>query len=289
MSNKLNTYMILSVAIIFWGLSFIGTKIALKSFSIFSYIFIRFAIASIIFLFIILFKKIPKLNLRDHYNLIVLALFEPTLYFIFETNGLSHISATTASLIIATVPIVIMILAHFILKEFITQRKFIGIILSFIGVILLVTGDPQFSLSFEKSIKGVFFLALAVLCAAFYSVITRNLGSKLSAITITSFQIFYGTILLSPFFLFDLFNIQIEKISLEAIWAILFLALFSTVAAFLAYNYTLTKITASQTAVFLNAIPVVTVIAACLILGENLTLQQASGGLIILSALYITN
>lgn len=289
MFNNLRPYLILSTAILFWGTSFIGAKIALECFSPISYISVRFCLASIIFFILLLIKGFPKLSKKEHHQLLILALFEPTLYFIFETIGINNSTATTSSLIIATIPIFVMVISYFMLKESITPMKFFGIILSFIGIYVVVQGDSNLGVAAGISYKGVISLLLAVLCAAFYNVISRNLSKKIPPFTITTFQILYGTLFMIPLFLFDLPNFHINEITTKAIITILYLTITSNVIAFLAYNYALSKIPASQTAVFLNGVPLVTVIGASLILGERLTLIQGIGGIIVIIALLITN
>ena len=78
-------------------------------------------------------------------------------------------------------------------------------------------------------------------------------------------------------------------ISPRSLVALLYLAVFATVAAFFFYNYALTKIPASRASIFINGIPVVTALGAWIILGERLTLLQGAGGVLVLAAVFITN
>jgi drug/metabolite transporter (DMT)-like permease len=84
--------------------------------------------------------------------MVLLALFEPGLYFIFETIGLQHTSAPKTALIIATIPVVVLVLSAVMLGERASGVSIAGIILSFGGIALLVVGDPEFSWSFEGSL-----------------------------------------------------------------------------------------------------------------------------------------
>ncbi|MEA1961607.1 MAG: EamA family transporter [Bacillota bacterium] len=85
MNTKAKTFLALSLTMIFWGLSFIGTKIALTSFTPFIYIFFRFILASMCFLLLFLYRGFPKISTSDHKKLFITALFQPGLYFTFET------------------------------------------------------------------------------------------------------------------------------------------------------------------------------------------------------------
>jgi drug/metabolite transporter (DMT)-like permease len=154
MSSKNMTYIALACTVLFWGLSFVGTKIALTSFSPFVYIYLRFSLASVFFLILLIRSGFPKLSASDHKKLFLLAFFEPGLYFTFETMGLTYTTASKASIIISIVPITVMLLARVVLKEQINGRSLLGILLSVIGNLILVLGDPKFSISFEGSMIG---------------------------------------------------------------------------------------------------------------------------------------
>ena len=138
--QTLLTYLALIMAVLFWGSSFVATKIALQSFPPFCLIFFRFFAASIFFTFLLMRTGIPRLTWKTGRSLLLLALFQPVLYFSFETIGLQYTSATKASLIIATIPIVVLLLSIIILKERLRLINIIGIIVSLFGVTLLVFG-----------------------------------------------------------------------------------------------------------------------------------------------------
>lgn len=288
-SKNYSTYAALIFTIIVWGMSFVAIKIVLQSFTPFVYIFSRFSLASCFFIIYLLRKGIPALSAKTHKKLLLLAFFEPGLYFTFETLGLTYTTASKTSIIIAIIPIAVMLLAHFILGEKIGRKSIIGIPLSFLGISILVIGEPGFSWAMGKTFYGDLFILAAVVAAAFYMIIVRDLGKTLSSIEITCFQIIYGTVFFAPFFIINVSKTDWAAISFQSLIALIFLSLFATVGGFLGYNYALTQIPASRAAVFQNGIPVVTAIAACLILHESLTPLQIFGGLIALFALTLTN
>jgi len=287
--TTVNIYAIICIAVFFWGLSFVATKIALVSISVFTLIFIRFAIASIIFLILTVKRKFPSFTRRDHIKIFLIALFEPGLYFLCETFGLQYTAAPKASLIIATVPVVVLIISFFMIGERTGLLSMVGIVLSLFGIGLLVMGDPQFSLGFDGPLIGDLLIFGAVISASFYTVIVRDLGKKYSALKITTVQILYGTIFYAPAFLWELPRIEWSAITMQSAGALIFLSICATVIAFLCYNYALTQMPAVRVAVFLNGIPVVTTLAAWILLGETLTIIQIEGGLLVLAGVFLTN
>lgn len=288
-NTKVITNLALTGTILFWGLSFIGTKIALTSFTPFVYVFLRFSLASVIFLALLLYRGFPKLSVSDHKKLFLTALFEPGLYFTFETLGLTYTSASKASVIISMVPIAVLLLARLVLKEKINGKSLLGIILSITGIVILVIGDPKFTMSLAGSMIGDLLILGAVVSAAFYMVLARDLSQRLTSVQITSFQMFYGTFFFAPLFMLNAGSIQWAQVSLQSIGALVFLAIFSSVLAFLFYNYALSQIPASRAAIYLNGIPVVTAIGAWTILGERLNLLQGAGALLVVTAVMLAN
>jgi len=287
--NLMLPYIAISLALLFWGLSFVATKIALTGFSPFSLIFIRAFIASIFFIVWMFWKGFPKLKLKDHAMMFLISIFQPWLYFIFETNGLQLTSASKASLIISTIPVVVLILSVVFAKERIRLLSVAGIVCSLTGVFLLISGQEGFEWKISGSLSGDLLLFGAVISAAIYMLLVNRLGGRYSPFEITAMQFIYGTLLFAPEFFLELNEINWNIIQLNAIAAVVSLAIFASIGAFLCYNYALAKISATQASVFLNGVPVVTVISAWFILGEKMTLIQLLGGFVVLLGVFLAN
>jgi len=274
---------------LFWGLSFVATKMALQSIPTFTLIFFRFSIAACLLLPWLIHRGRLSFTRKDHFKLFLVALFEPGLYFIFETIGLQHTSAPKAALIIATIPVVVLFAASLLLGERTSPVKLFGTLISVGGISVLVTGDPQFKWDLGGPLLGDLLIFGAVISASLYIICARDLGKNYSAIEITGMQVIYGTLFYAPAFIWELPDIQWAAISTNSIGALVYLTLFATIAAFLCYNHALTKIPASRAAIFINGIPLVTAVGAWVLLGEKLTIIQAGGGLLVLCAVYLTN
>lgn len=278
-------YAALLVTMTVWGLSFIGTKIALESFPPFSVMFYRFALASLVFLPILLKRGLPRLDRGTHLRLLLLSICEPCLYFVCETYGIRLTSASKTSLIIALVPVAVAVLSRLVLKERLSGKSGIGIAFSILGTILLVLGGGGFEGGGE-SLAGDLLAFGAVVSAAFYMVFARDLGRKVPALTLTAIQCLYGAVFFAPFHFFGV--AEALPISSTSAAAILFLALGATFAGFLCNNYALSKIPASRAAVFINGIPVVTTLAAWFILGERLSALQIAGAITVVASVSLT-
>jgi len=287
-NNSVLPYVALVLAVTFWGLSFIATKIALQSLTPFCLIFIRFSLASLFFGYLLFSRGAPPVSRDTFKKLAVLALFQPGLYFFFETYGLKFTTATKTALIIATIPIVVLILSSLFLRERMRPINIIGIICSIFGVSLLMFGGST-PLAVGEMMVGDMLIAGAVLSAAVYIIFARHLGQTISPIQITGLQIIYGTMIFLPFFLWDVQHVQWTQVCLQVIIAVIGLTVFATIGAFSCYNYALSRVAAARASVFINAIPIVTAFGAWILLGESLTIIQMGGGVIVIGAVYLAN
>lgn len=283
-------YTALTAAVVIWGLSFVAVKAALETIPPFSLVFFRFALAGVLFALVSVFRGgLPRLPLQAHGKLFVMALFEPGLYFIFETYGLQYTTAQKAALIIAAIPVSVTLFARVLIKERIPAVSMTGIFLSLCGIGVLVIGDPGFRWALGGHLTGDLLIMGAVITASFYMVVARDLGRTYSAWHITSFQIMYGAVFYTPMFVLEAAHLDFARMSPYSIWAAVFLTVFATVIAYLCYNFGLTRIQASRAAAFINGIPVVTAVSAWAILGEQLTWIQAVGGTMVLLGVWLTN
>ncbi|HUX19904.1 MAG TPA: EamA family transporter, partial [Spirochaetia bacterium] len=274
MNNSWKVYAALLITVLFWGLSFIGTKTALVYLHPFSLVFLRFAGASIVLLAILSRRGFPKLSRADHVRLIALSLLQPGAYFLCETFALEYASASKVSLIIGAIPVVVTSLAALILRERARPRQVFASLFSVVGIVLLILGERGFRWESSGSIAGDLLALGAVVTASLYTLLSRELGKTRSSLEITSMQMFYGTLFFLPFFLATAGKSNWHQVTPTVIGAVIFLALGASVAAFLAYNYALTKVTASRASIYINGIPVVTTLAAWIGLGETLTWIQ---------------
>lgn len=287
--KPLKTYAALVATMVFWGLSFVATKVALESVPTFSLVFARFSLAALIFLFLRRGRKWPSFDGKDHAKMVLLALFEPGLYFIFETIGLQHTSAPKTALIIATIPVVVLLLSALMLGERTGGASIAGIFLSFGGIVILVVGDPEFGWTLEGSLLGDLLIGGAVISASLYMIFARDLGRRYSSLEITFVQIVYGAVFFCLPFIWEVPTLAWSAITLRSSLAVIYLTVFATVGAFLCYNFALSQVPVSRAAVFVNGIPVVTAIGAWALLDERLTAIQASGGALVLVAVFLTN
>lgn len=284
-TGKYYLYIILSM--LFWGMSFIWTRLALVEFNPISVIFFRLVLSSIIlFSYIRISRTAEKIDKADRKWFLLLALAEPFFYFLGENFGLKYVSPAVTSAIIATIPLIAPIVAYIFLKERVDHFTVLGVLLSFFGIIYMLLNKD---LSLNASPKGIALIFLAVFSAVGYTFFIRKLANKYKAITILTLQNIIGSIYFLPVFLiFDLRSLLHMHPSTGAILAIVQLAIFASSVAFLLFIIVVAKLGMVKANIFTNLIPVFTAIFAYFIIGEMITWQKVIGILLVIGGILIS-
>jgi len=285
--GKTGIYIGLVLTMMFWGLTFVFYKLAFESFRPFSVIFLRLII-SVIFLFVAghLLKRIQKVEKKDMLTLAGLALFEPFLYFMGESNGLMFVSSTLAAVIVATIPLLVPVIAYFVHKEKLTRLNIIGLFLSFGGVIAVIMST---GLDWSATIKGVLLMFLAVFSAVAYAIIVKNMTHKYTGFTITAWQNFFGIFLFLPFVLiFDFQHLVSTIPTQKALLALLYMAIFGSSITFILFTQGVRELGTSKANFFANLIPVFAAIFAFFILKEEMPFLKIAGIVLVLLGLVLS-
>ena len=280
-------YIAITLAMIFWAMSFIWTKIALQSFRPITLITLRLIIASILLLLIILLTgNTQRILKKDIKWFVLLAFFEPYLYYLGETFGLTKVSPTIASVIISTIPLFSPIFAFFFLKEKVGLWNILGIIVSLIGVCFVIY-EPRSG--FYSQPFGIVLLFFAVFSGVFYSIILKKISIHYSTLNVIFYQSLLGLLFFLPTFLIvDLPSIKTIQITRESMIALILLAIFASVVAYVLFASVLRRIGVVRSNVFSNLIPAFTAIFTWLILREPLSILKLLGIAIVISGLFVS-
>lgn len=285
--RKVFVYILVIIAMLVWGASFIWTKIALEHYQVYTIVFIRLLISTIL-LFPILFAmkkiKIPQKN--EWILFILLALFEPFLYYMGEANGLRYVSPSMASIIIAIIPLFTPLVAFVFLKEKISYIHIIGILVSILGIFIMVI-DADFNL--QISIKGLLLLFLSIFAANGYSVMINKIPDRHSIFNIIFWQNLIGAFMFLPLMLiFTPEDLTMSKFNMEALLAICQLGIFASTIAFLFYMYGLKFMPITKINVFTNLIPIFTFLIAFFFFNESIDIKKVIGICIVIAGVTIT-
>ena len=289
--TKKNFYLIIGLPIIFWALAFPFIRIGLRYLSPVNLTILRFLVVCIVFIFTLLFmpKKFSKLHISDIPSIFLLGFFGVTVYHLGLNYGEQYVSASTASLIIAFIPILVVILAAFFLDEKIKQNMFFGIILSLLGVVILSISGSGTRAFFEGTYAvGVLTTFIAALMGAIYTVAGKKLLKRYSPLSLTVYAMLFGSLGLIPFFTPSLLT-EIKSMTVEGWTAVIFLGVFSTVIGYVLWYVALEIKNASEVSMYLYSIPILSTIISCLFFGEKITVLFILGGFLVISGLIMVD
>ncbi len=285
--QKLKLYGAISLAMLFWSFSFIWTRQAILSFPPITLVTLRLVIASVLlFLVSKVAGKFQVMRREDVKWFLLLAFFEPFLYYIGETYGLTMVESTLASVIISTIPLFAPILAYFLLKEKISIANIAGILVSLSGVFLVIY-EPKNGLTTNP--WGIVLMFLAVFSAICYTTTLRKISTHYSTFNVIFYQSLVGLFFFIPTFLItDYSTFTFSKVTTQGLFALFMLAVFASVIAFVLFAGVVRKIGVARTNVFVNLIPVFTAILAWWLLDENLTALKFAGIAITVIGLFVS-
>jgi len=284
--KRIWVYSGITLAMIFWSLSFVFYKIAYRYFEPMALIFFRMLISAIFLTLVIkLTRTGQKIDRKDYGKFLLMAIFEPLLYFLGESYGMKLLTATTGAVIVSTIPLIVPVAAWLIFREKISWIKIFGIAVSFTGVLLVLLGKD---LSLVASPTGVALMMLAVLSAVSYSLMIARLAAKYKPLTIVQIQSILGAVFFLPIFLFtDLTKTMQIHFTWDAILPLIFLGIFPSSLSFIFFTAAIREIGITRANVFTNFIPVFTAIISFFIWGETFTGSKLLGIPIVLAGLML--
>jgi len=278
-------------AIIFWGFSFIATKVALREVHPFTLLTLRFGMGGLLLLLFQLQKDkrfLKAFSSKDWFSIIFLAIVGITLHTLLQAYGLLYTTAINTGWIVAIIPIFITIVARFYLGEPITIRKIGGIIFGFSGVFLVIS-KGVFSLSIFGfgSTFGDFLILISTLTWTAFTVGGRGFLSRFPPLAAITPIMIVGCLIIFPFTLLKWEWNLLFQLSLAAWMSILFLGIFCSGLAYLFWYSALEKKDSSIVGMYLYLEPFVTLIGAYLLLNEEIKWITLMGGGMILLGVYL--
>lgn len=272
-----------------WSGVFPAINIALRSMGVVTSVFLRFAIAALVLLVVLLARERRWRHLvpREVVLVVGLGLLGITVYNTMFTAGLARVEASRAALIVPTSPAITALLAALFLRERLSGVRAAGIVLCILGAVwVLVRGDPAGLAAFELG-SGELLLIACIFIWSAYTLLGSVALSSLSPLALTTYVMAAGSVPLA-------FAAWAERDLLAQVtwqsWAALgYLALFGTVLPFLWYYEGVRALGAARASQFINLVPPLAVAESILILGEAWNPALLVGGALVVAGLYLTN
>lgn len=274
------------VTVLFWGTSFVSTKVLLEyEFSAVQIFTIRFVVTYLILL-LACHRKFRCESFKHELILFICGITGCTLYFWTENTALTLSSSSNVSLIVCTNPLLIMIFGGIIYKtERLCKRQVLGCLVTFVGMVLVVL-NGKFVL--KVSPLGDFLAFGSALVWTVYSLVIKKLNGVYSTLFITRKVFFYGMLTSVPIMLVENSQVPWSNFTLPVvIFNFLCLTVFSSLFGYLIWNKVLKQLGTVLASNYIYAIPLVTIVTAILALGERITSVAILGAFAIVAGMVL--
>jgi drug/metabolite transporter (DMT)-like permease len=279
------------VAAVLFGSSVVAVRVAVQEVPPLSLAVLRFGQGALLLVFVLLlFGMRNLLRIRWH-DLPLLVLLGAILFTVFPVTfnaSLRLIEASRGALILATIPIWSTLLARASRSERLAPRQVVGVFLSLggVGVALAERGVGwQGGLG---TLAGDGLMLVTALCGAAYGVLAQRAFVRYNALTVTTYAMVLGTLLLLPFGLAEGLVGVLPQLDLQTVLLLVFLGVFGGALGFFLWTFALTRLTPTQVAVYINLNPLVAMVLAAALLAERLTTIFLVGfGTVVLGVLLV--
>lgn len=276
----------LILANLFWAGNYVFGKFVVAEMSPLQLTFSRWLVAVFLLFPIAHWIERPdwKNVWREWKTLLVMSILGIIAYNFLLYEALRFTTSMNAALVNSINPAVIVLFSALLLKERISLKNSLGLIISLLGVLLVLTKgqlEQIFQLDYNQ---GDLIMLLAILVWTFYSIIGKKLKTT-PPISATAVSVFLGLVILLPFVLMSGIEYQLSQ---PAVIGLLYIGIFPSVGSFIFWNVSLRHIGAGRAGVFLNLIAVFTAILS-LLLGKTITSVQIIGGILVFIGVYLTS
>ena len=270
--NKTLLYILFVALALLWGLSFFGTKVALVELDPIELLAVRWGMSLILFCLLI-GTRIIKVNYRGkNIKLLIAAVMvQPCAYAILEAVGIDLTTSSESSIFIAVVPLMVVLESFVFLKQKVSRRTGIGILVGFAGVVTSIIFSPEFSTG--GKFAGYLCLIGAVMVGALNTLLSNRLGGEF-----TTMETSFGLAVAGGLF-FNILSLirgnglhpyEVFFSGGQTMWAVIYLGLGCSFAAYIIFNYTLSRLKAElASCIQTNSITVVGVAAGIIFGGDN--------------------
>lgn len=288
MNTRILALIAVSIATLIYGITFTIAKdvmpLHVKPYGL---ILLRVFGATIVFWIVGLFIKKQKIENQDYKKIAIAAFFGVGLNMLTFFKGLSLTTPISASVMMVTSPILVLIFSSILLKEKIIKRKIIGVIIGLIGTVILIVYGNEADENASNRVFGNFLVFINAASYALYLVLVKKLIAKYNPIIFVKWLYLFGLLFVIPFGLPQLTDVTWQTIPTSIYLKIGFIILFTTCVTYLFNLFALTKLKPTSVSVFIYLQPVIATIYALIVGSDSLNLIKISATIIIFLGVYL--
>ena len=288
MNQRSIALILVSIATLIYGVTFTIAKDVMPLYvKPYAFILLRVSGATAIFWIVGLFVKSQKIAKQDYKKIILASFFGIALNMLCFFKGLSLTSPISASVMMVTSPIMVLIFSSILLKENIIKRKIIGVFVGLIAAVLLIVYGNSGDTTDTDSTLGNFLVFVNAASYGLYLVLVKKLISKYNPITFIKWFYLFGLILVIPFSFSEFTEISWTSMPSDIYLKVGFVILFTTCVTYLFNIYGLSKLKPTTVGVFIYLQPVIATIFALSVGSDSLSFIKIGASLVIFSGVYL--
>ena len=246
--------------------------------------------ATIMFWTISLFFKSKPIDKEDRFTILKCGIFGMSLNIAAFIAGLDYSTPVNSSILIIISPIFVVILSFFIFKNKINFIKILGIILGFIGaIILILTADSNSSIGRNIPLGNFLFIVNSI-SYAYYLIIVKPMAEKYDLITLFKWLFLVGLVFNFPLGINQFISVDWMNLPLkQAVMPMIFVVVCTTILTYSLNGYALSKLSSTEVAVFMYLQPIIGVLFAIFTKSDSLTLSIIFASTLIFLGVYLTS
>lgn len=277
-----------SIATLIYGVTFtIAKEVMPEYIKPFGFILLRVLGATIVFWIVGLFVKGKAIDKKDFKVIMLASFFGVALNMLTFFKGLSYTTPISASVMMVTAPILVLIFSSIIIKEKLIPRKIIGVIIGLIGAIILIVYGNASAGNAKNMMLGNFLVFINACSYAMYLVIVKKIITKYNPIVFVKWLYLFGLLFVLPFGFTELVEAKWQAMSTSIYLKAGFVVLFTTCITYLFNLFALSKLKPTTVSVFIYLQPVIATLYALLVGSDSLNIVKISATLLIFLGVFL--
>lgn len=288
MNTRTLALIALFIASIIYGVTFTVAKDVMPlHIKPFGFILLRVSGAALVFWMVGLFVSAKKIEKTDYKKIFLAAFFGVGLNMLTFFKGLSLTTPISASVMMVTSPILVLIFSSILLKEKLLARKIVGIVIGLIGAVILIVYGNNSDGNASNIIVGNLLVFVNAASYGLYLVLVKKLIVKYNPIVFVKWLYLFGLVFVLPFGFSELTEVQWQVMPTSIYLKAGFVVLFTTCITYLFNLFALSKLKPTTVSVFIYLQPVIASIYALFVGSDSLNLIKISATLLIFLGVYL--
>ena len=288
MNQRTFALIAVSIATLIYGVTYTIAKDVMPNYiKPYGFILLRVSSATLIFWTVGLFTKQQKIEKSDYKKILIASFFGITINMLAFFKGLSLTSPISASVMMVTSPIMVLIFSSILIRKPIGKQRILGVFIGLVGALFLITLGNSSTGTSTNSAFGNFLVFLNAASYGLYLVLAKDLVKKYNPIVFIKWLYLFGLIFVIPFGYAELTAVVWQEIPTNIYWNISFVLLFTTCITYLFNLYGLSKLKPTTVSVFIYLQPVIATIYALIVGSDSLNLVKLCATLLIFLGVYL--